>query len=133
MPVERPDLDAAAARYALELGMVTGSPAVLDVVHLGLGPDGHTASLLPGDPVLAITDADVATTGVYAGRRRMTLTCPALDRARRILWVITGTGKAQVLARLLAGDRTIPAGRVNADRAVVLVDAAAAGNLPKAG
>jgi 6-phosphogluconolactonase len=130
MPVEQPDLAAAVASYAGELRAVTGAPAVLDVVHLGLGPDGHTASLVPGDPVLDVTDADVATTGLHAGRRRMTLTFPALDRARRILWVITGAEKAQVLPRLLAGDRAIPAGRVRADRAVALADADAAAHLP---
>ena len=131
MPVEQPDLGAAAASYARALGAVTGTPAVLDVVHLGLGTDGHTASLVPGDPVLEVNGADVATTGLYAGRRRMTLTYPLLDRACRILWVITGADKAPVLPRLLAGDRAIPAGRVRADRAVLLADAAAAAHLPK--
>jgi 6-phosphogluconolactonase len=131
MPVEQPDLSEAVASYARELRAVTGTPAVLDVVHLGLGPDGHTASLVPGDPVLEVKDADVATTGLYAGRRRMTLTLPALDRARRILWVITGAEKAPVLPRLLAGDRAIPAGCVRAERAVALADAAAAAHLPK--
>jgi 6-phosphogluconolactonase len=129
MPVDQPDLAAAVASYARELRAVTGTPAVLDVVHLGLGPDGHTASLVPGDPVLDVTDADVATTGLHAGRSRMTLTFPALDRARRILWVITGVEKAPVLPRLLAGDRAIPAGRVRADRAVALTDADAAARL----
>ena len=131
MPVEQPDLEAAAAGYARELGAVTGAPAVLDVVHLGLGPDGHTASLVPGDPVLEVGDVDVATTGLYAGRRRMTLTDPVLDRARRILWVITGADKAPVLPRLLAGDRALPAGRVRGDRAMALADAAAAASLPQ--
>ena len=131
MPVEQPDLGAAAASYARALGAVTGTPAVLDVVHLGLGTDGHTASLVPGDPVLEVNGADVATTGLHAGRRRMTLTYPVLDRARRILWVITGADKAPVLPRLLAGDRAIPAGRVRADRALLLADAAAAAHLPK--
>jgi 6-phosphogluconolactonase len=131
MPVEHPDLGAAVASYARELAAVTGAPVVLDVVHLGLGPDGHTASLLPGDPVLEVRDADVAMTGVYAGRRRMTLTYPVLDRARQVLWVITGAEKAPVLPRLLAGDRAIPAGRVRADRALVLADAVAAASLPR--
>ena len=72
---------------------------MLDLVHLGLGPDGHTASLVPGDPVLDVTDADVALTGVYQGRRRMTLTYPILNRARRVLWVVTGSDKAGLLAR----------------------------------
>ncbi len=127
MPVEEGDLDAAAARYARTLREVAGAPAVLDLVHLGLGGDGHTASLVPGDAVLGVTDADVAVTAPYQGRRRMTLTLPALDRARRVLWVVTGGGKRDALARLRAGDRSLPAGRVLADRALVIADAAAAG------
>jgi 6-phosphogluconolactonase len=126
MPVESPDLAAAAARYAQALGEMAGRPPVLDLVHLGLGPDGHTASLVPGDPVLDVTDADVALTGVYQGRRRMTLTYPVLNRARRVLWVVTGSEKAGMLGRLSAGDPSIPAGRVRRDRALVLADRAAA-------
>jgi 6-phosphogluconolactonase len=126
MPVESADLEDAAARYAQTLAEVAGSPPVLDLVHLGLGPDGHTASLIPGDPVLAVTDADVALTGLYQGRRRMTLTYPALNRARRVLWLITGADKAAMLIRLRRGDPAIPAGRVGQDRAVVLADRAAA-------
>ena len=129
MPVDREDLVGAAAAYARDLAATTGGEGALDLVHLGLGTDGHTASLVPGDPALAVKDADVAVTGAYAGRRRMTLTYPALDRARRILWVVTGAGKAPVLPRLAAGDPTIPAGRVRADRAVILADAAAAAGL----
>jgi 6-phosphogluconolactonase len=133
MPVEEPDLAAAAARYAQVLREVAGSPAVLDVAHLGLGPDGHTASLVPGDPVLDVTDADVAVTGPYQGRRRMTLTYPVLDRARRILWLVTGGNKADMLPRLRDGDRSIPAGRVRRDRALVLADRDAAARLPAHG
>jgi 6-phosphogluconolactonase len=127
MPVEEEDLEAAAARYARELEVVAGVPPVLDLVHLGLGPDGHTASLVPGDPVLDITSADVGLTGVYQGRRRMTLTYPILDRSRRVLWLVTGSEKAGMLVRLRAGDLSIPAGRVRQDRALVLADRAAAG------
>ena len=127
MPVEERDLEAAAARYARELEAVAGTPPVLDLVHLGLGPDGHTASLVPGDPVLDATGADVALTGVYQGRRRMTLTLPILDRSRRVLWLVTGSEKAGMLMRLRAGDASIPAGRVRQDRALVLADRAAAG------
>jgi 6-phosphogluconolactonase len=125
MPVEEQDLAAAAARYARELEAAAGAPPVLDLVHLGLGPDGHTASLVPGDPVLDAT-ADVATTGLYQGRRRMTLTLPALGRARQVLWLVTGSEKADMLARLRAGDASIPAGRVRRERAVVLADREAA-------
>jgi 6-phosphogluconolactonase len=127
MPVEAPDLEAAAERYAQTLQKIAGAPAVIDLIHLGLGPDGHTASLVPGDPVLDVSHADVAITGIYQGRRRMTLTYPALDRARRILWLVTGEDKAGPLRRLLAGDRSIPAGRVRSDQAMVLADRAAAG------
>jgi 6-phosphogluconolactonase len=127
MPVEAPDLAAAAARYAGVLQELCGTPAVLDLVHLGMGPDGHTASLVPGDSVLDVADIDVAMTGgPYQGRRRMTLTYPTLDRARRILWLVTGAEKVGMLARLMAGDRSIPAGRVRADAALVLADRAAA-------
>jgi 6-phosphogluconolactonase len=129
MPVETPDLVAAAASYAQELAAVTGTPPVLDLVHLGLGPDGHTASLVPGDPVLAVADAAVALTEPYQGHRRMTLTFPVLDRARCVLWVVTGAEKVTMLARLVRGDRTIPAGRVAQERAVILADAAAASGL----
>jgi len=126
MPVTDRDLAAAAERYAQECARVAGTPVVFDLVHLGLGPDGHTASLVPGDPVLNVSDADVALAGPYQGRERMTLTYPAIDRARRILWIVTGAEKHAMLTRLRAGDRTIPAGRVRADGAVLLADRAAA-------
>jgi len=122
MPVEEPDLEAAAKSYAETLQQIAPT---LDLVHLGLGADGHTASLVPGDPVLDVTDRDVAITGVYQGRRRMTLTYPAINRARQILWLVTGAEKAEMLRRLLAGDPTIPAGRVQQGRALVFADRAA--------
>jgi len=121
MPVEQVDLDAAADAYAARL------PDRFDLVHLGLGPDGHTASLVPGDPVLEVTDRLVAPTGVYQGRRRLTLTYPALARAAELLWLVTGPDKREPLARLLAGDRSIPAGRVSAGASLVLADRDAAG------
>ena len=126
MPVDASDLKAAAGRYALTLEKVAGSPPVLDLVHLGLGPDGHTASLVPGDPVLEVQDADVALSGAYQGRRRMTLTYPMINRSRRILWLVTGGEKAGMLARLRDTDASIPAGRVRRDQALVIADRAAA-------
>ena len=129
MPVELADLEAAAARYAETLETIAGSPPVLDLAQLGLGPDGHTASLVPGDPVLDVSASEVAMTELYQGRRRMTLTYPTLNRARQVLWLVTGEGKAAMLVRLRDGDRTIPAGRVRADHAVVFTDQAAAARL----
>jgi 6-phosphogluconolactonase len=124
MDVEAPDLAGAAQRYAQVLRDVAGDPPVLDLIHLGLGADGHTASLLPGDPALeAVTD--VAATGPYQGRRRLTLTFGVIDRARSILWVVTGAEKAAALGRLLGGDASMPAARVRRDRSLVLADAAA--------
>ena len=119
MPVNESDLEIAAAAYADSL------PARFDLVHLGLGPDGHTASLVPDDPVLAVTDRLVALTRPYQGRVRMTLTYPALARARQILWLVTGSDKKEPLAKLLAGDTTIPAGRVEAGASLVMADRAA--------
>ncbi len=126
MPVEADDLAAAAASYSQTLQAIAGSPPVLDLVHLGLGTDGHTASLVPGDPVLDVADRDVALTGVYRGHRRMTLTFPVLHRARAILWLVTGDSKAEMLRRLRGGDSGIPAGRVRQDNATIVADHAAA-------
>jgi 6-phosphogluconolactonase/glucosamine-6-phosphate isomerase/deaminase len=120
MPVTETDLEAAADRYAASL------PAAFELVHLGMGDDGHTASLVARDPVLDVTDRDVAVTGEYRGLRRMTVTYPVLDRAGLALWMITGSDKAPLVPRLLAGDRSIPAGRVATAEQLVLVDAAAA-------
>jgi len=126
MPVDSIDLEAAATQYSLALREIAGSPPVLDLVHLGLGPDGHTASLVPEDAVLEVFDKDVALSGIYQGRRRMTLTYPAINRARRVLWVVTGSEKVEMLRRLRDGDVSIPAGRVNRDQALLLADQAAA-------
>jgi 6-phosphogluconolactonase len=127
MPVDASDLETGAAEYAATLHSLAGTPPVLDLVHLGLGPDGHTASLVPGDPVLDVMDADVAATGPYQNRRRMTLTYPVLNRARMLLWVVTGSEKVDMLRRLREGDRSIPAGRVEAENALVLADRDAVG------
>jgi len=127
MPVEAADLDEAARGYGRLIEQIAGTPPVLDLAHLGLGSDGHTASLVPGDPVLDVADRDVALTGVYLDRRRMTLTYPMLNRSRRILWLVTGAEKLAMLSRLRAADASIPAGRLRQDRALVLADRAAVG------
>lgn len=121
MPVEDDDLEAAAARYAASL------PEALDLVQLGVGDDGHTASLVPGDGVLEVVDRGVALTEVYRGHRRMTMTYPVLDAARSVLWLATGEAKREPMARLRAGDLSIPAGRVRTPDQIVVCDAAAAG------
>lgn len=127
MPVELPELKGAAAQYEQTLREYCGSPAMLDLAHLGLGPDGHTASLVPGDPVLNVTDCDVAVTGVYQGRRRMTLTYPMLNRSRRILWLVTGADKVDALKKLRAGDTSIPGSRISRENAVLLAEQASVG------
>ncbi|MFM8888537.1 MAG: 6-phosphogluconolactonase [Solirubrobacterales bacterium] len=117
MPVGGEDLEDAAASYGWSL------PDRLDLVHLGLGPDGHTASLVPGDPVLEVDDRPVALTGgEYEGTRRMTLTYPTLDRARRIVFLVTGDDKTEALGKLMAGDESIPAARITNPNVLVVTD-----------
>jgi len=121
MPVTQRDLEAAAHDYE------NGLPERFDLVHLGLGPDGHTASLVPGDPVLEVDDRGVAITETfYQGHRRMTITYPTIAKARRVVWLVTGEEKQGPLRQLLAGDESIPAGRVKNDSMVVVADRAAA-------
>ncbi|MGH8980151.1 MAG: 6-phosphogluconolactonase [Acidimicrobiales bacterium] len=121
MPVEDTDVEMAARRYGAAL------PARFHLVHLGLGPDGHTASLVPDDEVLEVDDRPVAMTSTaYEGRRRMTLTYPALARAEQLLWIVSGQDKRTPLAKLLAADPSIPAGRVEATASLVMADRAAA-------
>ncbi len=121
MPVTDPDVARAVTRYAATI------PSVFNLVHLGLGPDGHTASLVPGDPVLDLTTADVGVTKPYMGHQRMTLTYPALDRASEIVWLISGADKVDPLQRLYARDESIPAARVSTARQMVFADRAASG------
>ena len=122
-------MDQACRDYMALLNGICGNPAVIDLVHLGLGPDGHTASLIPGDAVCHVHDAEVALTGVYQNRRRMTLTYPILNRSRHILWVVTGAEKSPMVPRLLAGDAGIPAGPIEQANATLLADAPAAAEL----
>ena len=131
MPVEDDDLDAAARQYASVLAGAVGSPPVLDLVHLGVGPDGHTASLVPGQAVLDVADRPVAVTDAYQGRRRMTLTFPALDAARHRLWYVTDRAKGDVVRRLLAGDATIPAGRVRSSDTTLVASSDVLGDDPQ--
>ena len=127
MPVEETVIEAAARSYARTLEKIAGTPPGLDLAHLGLGADGHTASLVPNDPVLNVVDRDVALTGLYQKRRRMTLTYPILNRSRRILWLVTGAEKQEMLLRLRDADVSIPAGRIRQEHALVLADRAAVG------
>lgn len=125
MPVDGSDLMAGAAAYGALLAKLAGEPVTLDAVHLGLGGDGHTASLFPGDPVLEVTDRAVAVTRPHAGLRRLTLTYPVLDAARLLVWFVVGSGKQAMVKRLAAADRAIPAGRVAGERVVLVTDDAA--------
>lgn len=128
MPVTDADPEAAAATYARSMDEIAGSPVVFDLIQLGLGSDGHTASLVPGDPILEVTEVDVALTEEYQGRRRMSLTWPALDRAKGVLWVVGGASKQTAVQQFLDNDPSIPATLPTQARATVLLDAAAAGS-----
>jgi len=129
MPVNQIPLEEAARNYERTLAEIAGPDRVLDLVYLGLGADGHTASLVPGDSSLDVVDADVAPVDIYQGRRRLTLTYPIINRAREILWLVTGNSKAEMAQRLMEQDHSIPAGRVAPDRAMLLLDRPAAGKV----
>lgn len=117
-------VDAAVADYRAVLDDLGGP---IDVVQLGLGDDGHTASLVPGDPVLTVTDAPVAaTTSRYRGTTRVTLTYPVLAAARHVLWLVTGQDKHEMVRLLEDGDPEIPAGRVSAPAQILVLDQGAA-------
>jgi 6-phosphogluconolactonase len=128
LPVDEP-LDTTLLQFVDDLVRVAGAPPVIDVVHLGLGSDGHTASLVPGDPVLDVLDRSVAVTGSYNGTRRVTLTRPVLDRAALVIWLVRGADKAPALAQLVAGDPAIPAGLLAPTRSVIVTDTDAAARL----
>ena len=112
-----------------KLSEVAGDPPVIDVVHLGLGADGHTASLVPGDPAVDETERAVVLTGLYQGTRRVTFTRPVLDRARLVVWLVAGADKGLALQKLLDGDRSIPASLLEPQQSVIIADEAAASGL----
>lgn len=129
MPVNATDPSLGASEYEQTLREFCGNPPTLDMAHLGLGPDGHTASLVPNDPVLGVVDRDVALTDpvhLYQNRRRMTLTYPMINRSRQILWLATGAAKIPMIVRLKAADHSIPGGRISQGQALLLTDTAAA-------
>ena len=132
MPVNAVDPVEGAKEYQALLTEICGNPPTLDMAHLGLGPDGHTASLLPNDPVLTVTDRDVALTDpvhLYQNRRRMTLTYPMINRSRKIMWLATGAAKVPMIVRLRDADSGIPGGRIVQENALLLTDTAAAAGL----
>ena len=118
MDVTAPDLGEAAAHYAADLAR--SCDATLDLVHLGLGSDGHTASWPPGDPVVDIDDRDVAISKLYEGFVRMTLTVPCINRARHRLFLITGNDKEHATEELAKGG-DIPASRVSTESTEAIV------------
>jgi len=132
MPVNAADPAEGAKDYENTLREFCGNPPTLDMAHLGLGPDGHTASLIPNDAVLQVSDRDVALTDpvhLYQDRRRMTLTYPMINRSRQIMWLATGSAKIPMIVKLKAADHSIPGGRINQENALLLTDSAAAAGL----
>lgn len=125
MPVDTDDLEAAAGEYAATLERALGPERILDLVHLGLGEDGHTASLLPGDAA-SEPGAPVIVSREHEGFRRLSLNYPVLSAARQRCWFVTGAGKSEVLPRAVDGDLAIPAGRIRREDSLVFADQAAA-------
>ncbi len=119
------DLEFATRLYEEQMDEVTGTPVVFDLIQLGMGSDGHTASLIPDDPILDVDDRDVAMSEEYQGRIRMSLTWPVLDRAKELLWVIGGESKRPAVQLFLDNDPRIPATLPTQARATVLLDEAA--------
>jgi len=126
MPVTDTSLERAADRYAHTVERLAGRPPTLDVVHLGIGHDGHTASLVPGSDLLHRAVGSVAAASPYHGRRRMTLTIPVLSAARHVLWVVSGASKAPIVRRFIDSDPALPAVQVDRSGAVLLLDSTAA-------
>ncbi len=122
MPVESGDLPSACQNYQTQIEQVTRVPIVLDLIQLGLGVDGHTASLVPNDPVLEVTDSDIGLTSEYRGRRRMTFTRPVIQRAKRQLWLVAGEQKRRIIDQILSNDPSIPASHVLGANATMLTD-----------
>jgi 6-phosphogluconolactonase len=130
MPVEQEGLEGAARDYASTLAQVLGPELVLDLVHLGLGEDGHTASLFPGDPA-SESGAPVIVSREHQGFRRLSLNYPLLSGARQRLWFVTGAAKSEVLLRAMDGDVGIPAGRIRREDTLFFADQAAAAMLER--
>ncbi|MGB9346179.1 MAG: 6-phosphogluconolactonase [Ilumatobacteraceae bacterium] len=124
MPVTVADLAIGARRYG------AGLPERFDVVHLGLGSDGHTASWPPGDRVVD-SERPCEAIGEFNGLARMTLTPPVVNAARSRLMLTLGASKAPMVARWLLRDPSIPANRVRRGATWLFLDPAAAGGLPR--
>lgn len=122
MHVISENLQEACEEYAQHIERITGN-SMLDLIHLGMGTDGHTASLIPGDKVCDVGNQMIALTAQpYQGRQRMTMTYPLINQAENILWLITGEEKKEMLVRMLNKDPEIPAGKIKQDQAILMTD-----------